>query len=970
MAGGLDSADYGRSSPPQGSTWSPNYADVVQPYVRPASQAADYLQQLQAPDYLQYAMGIPAGSTQAIQRVAYDPTTAGAVNPADRAAQTRSYLQSLQGQSGYNGALSGPTAYDRAPYVVPTQASPGAPYVAPYEVGAQTPAPVTPANGGQWRAGYGSDVNNNFRPAQPTQVAQAPANGGQWRAGYGSDVNNNFRPGTPGAPATPGTPTGQYRPPYGADAPGNTGQPRDPNANGNATITAPPFRPGPQPVMQYQRPGQPGQVATIGDRTQTGAGGGTFWQQQDAIITAVNKKLGGASASPNLMYATGAAGGVFGGNVIPYVGNAMARSVLGDPAAASRTSFLNSLTAKLPEGMQAKVQPGVDALDNHVANLGERWAGPADGWRQRVANAWVDNFDKTARAAKELALQRSTAKDALPGLMNTRDLAVEAQARYLKEIKDVKNMTDVERTTMGELTNAKSAAELAFKEAETIATTEQAGRTVGNMVKETGGKFVGNAVRGAAMAGVGMLVDNYLDRLDGHDHKYGLSATTALSLPFAIALGQGKGLVPGLAIAGVTAVAGHYGGQMLDGMLTPQQSQSFSRALQPNGFDAFSMGTAIALPTNDVRTKLALVGTGWTLGRMQNTGAGEAALWGAGGTLAAIALAPNPEMKVLVAGLGVAGYIGTRFTSKDGQQGVNMNNDAWDALKGDQTTRTKGSMDTAIGKFAQLGAETPGTLTFYWLDWMNRNRNFDSQLSAYRGGAILSASLGETLLAKGTLMPSDKTQSTFIPGTSGLDIGGDAYRKLLIAQNCLNNAQKATQNPTEIADLKSVGDQVTSTINSKILGRHDMNNALDLMTGWYHQHLQDGGQLTERITAGITANIANQNANPQFVAKLCRDSALMKMALAKFNIGHDAGSAASLMYGGNPAGNGQVAAPDGVFNLLDKARQLDPNNPDLQQLQDLANGIGNQMPAAVRAQYANPHYNPLNVNNGLPATTR
>jgi hypothetical protein len=273
-------------------------------------------------------------------------------------------------------------------------------------------------------------------------------------------------------------------------------------------------------------------------------------------------------------------------------------------------------------------------------------------------------------------------------------------------------------------------------------------------------------------------------------------------------------------------------------------------------------------------------------------------------------------------------------------------------------------MDDAIGKFVTLGSQTEGTLNFYWLDWMGKNRNFDSQLSAFRGGAVLSAALGESRLSHGTVMPSDRTQSTFIPGTAGLDIGCDAYRFLLISQNCLNNAQKNTQNPAEINDLKAVNDQVTNTINTKVLGRHDMSSALDNMTGWYHQHLQDGGQLTARILAGIQSNANKPGANPQFTAKLCRDAALMEMALARFNVGHDAGAAATLMYGDTTNNNGNLNT--GVFGLLAKAQQLDPNNADLPQLQSLATDLGNQMPAAVRAQYANPHYNPLNVNNALP----
>lgn len=952
MAGGLDGGQYGRSAP-QGNSWSPNYADVVQPYTRSASQSADYLQQLQAPDYLQYAMGIGADG----RLVSGQATTTLNPNP---------------NPAAYTGNRDVTTpSYSRTGYTPPGT------YAAPYD-GTPTTTVVnpnpnpSPLASGQWRAQYGGDVGTTFQPGTP--AGQQPGAAGQWRAQYGGDVGTTFRPGTQGTTGT------QYRPPYGADAAANTGngQVRDPNYNGNATIQTPAWHPQPVQAMQYRQ--SDGTVATAGSPNAQGrgtaAGGGTFWQQQDATITAVNKKLGGTSVSPNMEYVIGAAGGIVGGNVIPPIGNALARSVLPDPSLVDRPGWFKvaanrmsrtvsdlSPSTTLSDASRTRLGASAEAADNTMASLSQRWQGAADGWRQRVANAWVDNFDASARAAKELALKRATAAEALPGLQTDANLANAAVDQFLKGV-DVTKLAPEQRTALQALSETQSNARTALAEAEAMARTEQSGKTVGNLVKEASGSLVGNAIRGAGMAGVGMLVDNYLDRTAGNDHKYGLSATTALTIPAALAISRDKGWGVGLLTAGGFAVGGHFLGQAIESALPQNQQQSFSRALQPNGIDAFSMGTAIALPTNDIRTKLALVGAGWTLGRMQNTGAGEAALWGAGGTLAAMFVAPNPEMKALVGGIGVLGYLGTRFTNKDQDTGVNLNNDAWNAMKADQSTRTQGSMDNAIAKFVNLGTQTEGTLNFYWLDWMGKNRNFDSPLSANRGGAVLSAALGECRLSHGTVVPSDKTQSTFIPGTAGLDIGGDAYRYLLIAQNCLNNAQKNTQNQSEINDLKAVNDQVSNTINTKILGRHDMSSALDNMTGWYHQHLQDGGALTTRTLAAIQSNASKPGANPQFLAKLCRDAALMEMALAKFNIGHDAGGAATLMYGDRTNNNGQLDT--GVFSLLAKAQQLDPNNPDTPQLQSLANDIGNQMPAAVRAQYANPHYNPLNVNNALP----
>jgi hypothetical protein len=53
--------------------------------------------------------------------------------------------------------------------------------------------------------------------------------------------------------------------------------------------------------------------------------------------------------------------------------------------------------------------------------------------------------------------------------------------------------------------------------------------------------------------------------------------------------------------------------------------------------------------------------------------------------------------------------------------------------------------------------------------------------------------------------------------------------------------------------------------------------------------------------------------------------------------------------------------------LLKLAAQLDPNNPDLPALNQLLQGFEAKLPGAVQAQQANPHYNPLNVNNAVVA---
>jgi hypothetical protein len=356
------------------------------------------------------------------------------------------------------------------------------------------------------------------------------------------------------------------------------------------------------------------------------------------------------------------------------------------------------------------------------------------------------------------------------------------------------------------------------------------------------------------------------------------------------------------------------------------------------------------------------------------------------GAIAGVLIAPNKEMKAAAVALDVGGWIFSRFEHQafPGTKAADQNDSAWASLKEDSEKRTNGSMEDAIGKMTDLGKSSQGTLQWYFQDWCKKNRSFPDQVTAYRGATILTASLGESRLSLGTVTVQDKNANptAYLPGLAGmnLDLGGQALRSLLLSQNCVNMALKATQSnmgktidgrevkQSEVDDLNQIGHQVSDTINNKIYGKHDINKAYEYFSGWYHQNLQTGGHLMLAVEASIKSNMNQQNFNKQFVAKLCRDEALMKMGAAQFNIDSNAEGAKLEIYG-NPVANGAVA-PDGAAGLLQLAAQLDPNNPDMPELNQLLSGFEAKLPGAVNTQWSNPHYNPLNVNSMLPPVKR
>jgi hypothetical protein len=742
-----------------------------------------------------------------------------------------------------------------------------------------------------------------------------------------------------------------------------------------------PDLPAGSPQAQAGRPGTPQTSSQL-----DGPHGSNFWKHQNDTVAAVDRQLLPNSVSVPGMLFMGGVSGMVGGQAFTPLVDKLANTVLLDRKAKEIPGGrLTGWAESLPNSWRKKVTPAVNKTESVMNNVGSTVAGENGGVRQRMAQAWKDNFDPQNKVLQDMQLKADQAKDNLGKLNLDLERAKARRADFLADLKakdiDIKTTQDPE--ILGQ-------AEKILPEVDTIETAisveknallaKSGGLLNKDILREKAAGFGSNFLAGAGAAGVGMVVDDGLDRLFGkHDHKFGLSATTALTIPAALSLGENWKQKLGYSAA--FAVGGYFAGKALDAVLPKETSQSFGQALRPNGVDAATMGFAIALPANDVRTKLALTTMGWFTGRMSNVGAGESLLWAAGGAAAGVLLAPNKEMKTAAVVADAAGWAFSRWEHSryPGTDGADKNDTAWKSVTADSSKRTKSSMDDAIDKMKDLGKSSQGALQFYFNDWCRKNRSFPDQVTAYRGATILTAALGESRLDLGPVIKQDahNNPTAYMPGMAGmdLDLGGQALKSLLLSENCVNAAVKNTQanlgktinghevTQSEVDDLNKVGQEVSDTINNRVYGKHDIDKSFDYFSGWYHNNLEDGGHFIESVQRSITLNLGQKSYNKQFVAKLCRDEALMKMGVAQFNINSDAGGAKSAIYG-NPYSNG--GPPDGAAGLLQLAAQLDPNNPDLPELNKLLNGYEQKIPGAVNAQVSNPHYNPLNVGNALP----
>jgi hypothetical protein len=313
-----------------------------------------------------------------------------------------------------------------------------------------------------------------------------------------------------------------------------------------------------------------------------------------------------------------------------------------------------------------------------------------------------------------------------------------------------------------------------FTEAEmkTLADRQTARATVNDITasQAKGQKFWGespgsNFVKGAAFVGLTMVADHYLDKIfTGKDHQDGLTNssmtepipliggmtkswnTNALLVPMAFTTGSfsGKGLLTKAAYTGAALV----GGKVLDSLLPASDHQSYSNWLRPTGVDSLLMGAAFLMPAAENKTRLAMIGGAWALGRVYNM--------------------------------------------FEGPSKADIKDEGFDKMKTDMKDRTSGSMNAAIDSFKELGEKDNYALRLYTSDWLRPNRQYDGMLSAYRGAVILADAFGESRLDKGTLLPN--SQKDFILGGKDLDIGAQATRALIIAQVNVDRAKQQTQN--------------------------------------------------------------------------------------------------------------------------------------------------------------------------------
>lgn len=859
----------------------------------------------------------------------------------------------------------------------------------------------------QRRAVYGGDVGQTYRPGTQSQGT------GQWKPPYGGDVDRTYKPGQP----TTGRDPRAGRKPWEVDSPiapggsgnptgGNPGEPRwDPTKGGTRQL----------PGWDTPAPGttQPGGTGTGGTRVAESP----IAQQRKLVDAALDYNTVGHGGN----MVAGAGGAVFAKHTLPWLMDQMSKSVKLDPnreQLSFRQVFGKGEPLSKPLGFRERlVSYWQDNHNEATWNRGEIVTNKKD------LSSFVEQsktlFERNA-SKLEWAQHRSTAlgplmdpnvtdkvtaaKNAIAANGNTRMFSSQ-ELKWLAEVEaggavpdglkqswqvtrsglenratrdtvfkilgDHKKSLDIRKTlvegTLAEIEAAAakgkptafSAADHSMLKGYQAAALEEAKLAEQNAgrlaaIKKYGGKYGGTIMRGAGIAATFMVADHYLDKAMGNNHDNGIGNTVnSILVPMALLTTEKMPLKYQLGVGLGGLVGGKLIGSMLDSALPAGEYPKYGRMFRQGTAESIALGAEFLLPMKSNPKALlnwkraGLMGATWLAFRAKN------ALWDA---------PPPSELK----------------------------DEAFGLMKRDARVRTEGSMNNAIDKFVALGkgdesaigfvnwfkegrgkakgARGEAALHVYRTEWLGKkNDEYGSMLEAYRGATILCTAFAESRLRHGTHVPTITDTPTYLLEGKNLDVGGKAARDLAIARINVERAQTEARNKMgqevngekvtedEIKDLDDVKKRIEES-EAKIYGKHDMWGAVQELAEW-----GKGGNSNHvtKLLLDVKSSIGiNQNAqDKRYLAKLYRDSATYYLAAAlRFKDG-DPRAAKGQLYGDQYQGVGA----DGAQAALKRARELDPNNPDMQELDQIFNDLAKEIPGNIQQNDARPIMDPLGV---------
>lgn len=850
---------------------------------------------------------------------------------------------------------------------------------------------------GQWRPGYGGVAPGALNATNPEKQQQQQT-GGQWRSGYGQVAPSALDATNPNAQQNQNN-GGQWRPGYGQVAPGAldaTGQRRDlpqmtdPNANGGvgAPGDAGQWQPSPNQIGPGVGPGgvtdATGQATRVGSDPLATTGNGGIAAPTDQQLQWIDQSL-----HTHLNYFThfieGGIGGVLGSSVIPYAGDKLfwKKSLDGNRVA---EWWRNNHS---PLGLQLRTVDGTVAELIQKGSELETQLGAARTQFRDVAREFRGTPGSGTGLTAMQELQEATRKAATA---NPADLAIGKKAQMLDDFIQSRPATQGEFAAMrARLDGARLASDTApMTESSFLTQAEHKmiGTNLTNYERLLQSKTNVEGMRGAVSASQAEIaaaqqVRDSIRARGGDFNIMGTKKTWTDAVPPGSnglkaelstwkgnegPFGKGRAFAEGVGVvsAGLAAnwavdkfmpnMFGIVGGQdakmgdhwrsYLQGpaiaasLLAPNKSTlwkvsaatastvaigvaekffpepangSYSKLMQPNWIDSFGMGAAWMMPFASWKSRAMAVGGAWVIARGADF---------------------------------VNNVVGVHFFPGIGDQNfaVGMQNDVAEALSSQRVSDN--SFKSIQQSSFKLGMENEGALLADLGKFMNDKTH--DPLYHLHGSAALFTALGDVYGERGTRIKAGtlNDQGRIMAG-SGYDLGGQAtdfYRQALAnLVEGQNQARRLNNTDAENA-MKESMKEVTSRLD-RIYGGHNIGNVFDQLKKEYNGDISGIAyyqvELKQKV-AGL------QTKDTQYAAKMCRDIALLDLAIASVKASKNEGGGAQIMYAE-------------ALQFLQAAERIAGDNKDVKQIRNIADQLKSQVPQAVNNQYNGTINNPFGV---------
>lgn len=427
-----------------------------------------------------------------------------------------------------------------------------------------------------------------------------------------------------------------------------------------------------------------------------------------------------------------------------------------------------------------------------------------------------------------------------------------------------------------------------------------------------GDRWCNKIGEGVAIGGAALAADYFADKLLGHDQQTFSRPSWWLEYPAvtaAVLWPGSNGLTKTALTAGSVVVA-----KLMDDRL-PLPDANYSAAMQPSWIDSVGMSMAWMIPWTSTKARLSALVGAYTLGRLANL----AHSW----------------MHVPIPGIGDANYA------------KNLNADLAESLKKDNHRLSNDSFNGIVEAGAKLAMENDGALKLQFEQFVCDHQNDANRAYLSHGTAALATAVGDVILDRGTKIDSiDSMSEGRLLAGGGYDLGGGALKYYrLAAANLIdlqNHASTVGLNKQQVDELIESRKSIESRMH-KIYGRHDLERLFGELQTQFRQNENDLGRFAVNLASQVKAIPASTVRNdPQYVAKLCRDVALVDLAAAEYKSStHSNGEDASLLW------------KDAMRFLTKGARQWDPDAQDLPQLLNIAERVRVKVQNVGADQYTN-----------------